>query len=371
MGFYLTTADERAEKKNRITRASTGTRIPDGWNMISETSTGYTNFYTWGIDASGSMQGAGGVGGLLSMTRISGAESNTYFYCMDGNGNVTDMVDTEGNNVAHYEYGPFGETLVATGPMAQINPFKFSSKYWDSETGFYYYGMRWYSPEIGRWVNRDPIEESGGVLLYGFIVNNSIGGIDYLGAMGSMQYLDENGNVQTFQMPYAEWWSLTLDWLFETGEKKRIYGPNDKITQEFKSADGVAKAIELFKIKNANVKKCSDFKADPLWQSFSYKDFNTPAFRNPTLHWTGTYRVDIVPSCNGELKITVSDEKTWKSALRYVPALTGSDSFMDWYKAHFPEIDRKPDQWFHFGGTLNLEYWWTEPFDCECRCEKR
>ena len=68
------------------------------------------------------------------MTRISGAESNTYFYCMDGNGNVVDMVDAEGNNVAHYEYGPFGETLVATGPMAQINPFRFSSKYFDNET---------------------------------------------------------------------------------------------------------------------------------------------------------------------------------------------------------------------------------------------
>ncbi len=53
----------------------------------------------------------------------------------------------------------------------------------DSESGLYYYGYRWYSPELGRWINRDPLEEQGGVNLYGFVGNNGINSIDLLGMM--------------------------------------------------------------------------------------------------------------------------------------------------------------------------------------------
>ncbi|WCJ60960.1 hypothetical protein NXS98_07525 [Fontisphaera persica] len=47
---------------------------------------------------------------------------------------------------AEYEYGPFGEPIRATGPVALVNPFRFSTKYCDDETGQYYYGYRYYSP---------------------------------------------------------------------------------------------------------------------------------------------------------------------------------------------------------------------------------
>ena len=47
-------------------------------------------------------------------------------------------------------------------------------------TGLYYYGYRYYDPETGRWLNRDPIEERGGVNLYGFVGNDPVGRIDEL-----------------------------------------------------------------------------------------------------------------------------------------------------------------------------------------------
>ena len=56
-----------------------------------------------------------------------------YFYCYDANGNVTDLVDTNGNSVAHYEYGPFGGTITQSGSLADDNPFRFSSKYLDED----------------------------------------------------------------------------------------------------------------------------------------------------------------------------------------------------------------------------------------------
>jgi RHS repeat-associated protein len=44
-----------------------------------------------------------------------------------------------------------------------------------------YYGYRYYHPQTGRWINKDPIEEEGGLNLYGFVGNNGVSAFDYLG----------------------------------------------------------------------------------------------------------------------------------------------------------------------------------------------
>ena len=70
------------------------------------------------------------------------------------------MVSTaSGAIAARYEYGPFGEQLRATGPLVLLNTFRFSTKFCDEESGFCYYGYRYYDPSAGRWPNRDPLEE--------------------------------------------------------------------------------------------------------------------------------------------------------------------------------------------------------------------
>src|SRR5262245_35880752 len=51
--------------------------------------------------------------------------------------------------------GPFGEVVRATGPMAKPNPLRFSTKYQDDDTDLVYYGYRYYSANIGRWLTRD------------------------------------------------------------------------------------------------------------------------------------------------------------------------------------------------------------------------
>jgi RHS repeat-associated protein len=57
-------------------------------------------------------------------------------------------------------------------------PFQFSTKKYDADTGLYYYGYRFYSPVIGKWLTRDPIGEDGGINLYRFVLNNPINRID-------------------------------------------------------------------------------------------------------------------------------------------------------------------------------------------------
>jgi RHS repeat-associated protein len=54
---------------------------------------------------------------------------------------------------------PFGDTLRSTGPRASANPWRFWTKYADQESGWLYYGYRYYAPRLGRWVSRDPIGE--------------------------------------------------------------------------------------------------------------------------------------------------------------------------------------------------------------------
>jgi len=131
----------------------------DGWNLVAELNSAnqLVRSYLWGPDLSGTAQGAGGVGGLLAVTYYGTATTNC-FAAYDGNGNLTALVNAaDGLVCARYEYGPFGELLRATGPMAKLNPFRFSTKYQDDETDLVYYGYRYYNASTGRWLSKDPL----------------------------------------------------------------------------------------------------------------------------------------------------------------------------------------------------------------------
>jgi RHS repeat-associated protein len=151
--------------------------VYDGWRLLAELDAtqnppALLRSYVWGADLSSTLDGAGGVGGLLAMVDHAGGGA-TYFYAYDGNGNVRALVNAaDGTNAAQYDYGPFGEPLRATGPMAKLNPFRWSTQYTDDETDFVMYARRPYSPAIGGFLSRDPIEEWGGLNLYGFVANN-------------------------------------------------------------------------------------------------------------------------------------------------------------------------------------------------------
>ena len=108
-------------------------------------------------------------------------DGETYYYVTDGNKNVIALLDAEGNRVAEYAYGPFGQILHMEGELAEINPLRFSSEYYDDETELIYYNYRYFSPKLGRWIKRDPINEYGGVNIYCFVANNPINDWDWNG----------------------------------------------------------------------------------------------------------------------------------------------------------------------------------------------
>jgi RHS repeat-associated protein len=129
------------------------------------------------------------VGGLLVVTRHArgGQGRESYWAMSDLNGNVTGLVSATSARMAVYEYDAFGRLLRENEPEPGLNPVRFSSKYQDVETGLVYYGYRYYAPEMGRWISRDPIEEEGGLNLYGMVGNDAVNRWDPLGLTAQVQ----------------------------------------------------------------------------------------------------------------------------------------------------------------------------------------
>ena len=159
------------------TLASESKYVYDGWNCIAifNGSDVMQKSYLWGEDLSGSLQGAGGVGGLLAVNDAVA----TYFPMYDGNGNIMTYVDPSGTLKADYTYDPFGRIIDKSGTLAEDFLYRFSTKQYEKNLDAVMFEIR--ILRLGRWLSKDPIEEDGGVNLYGFVGNNPIGRWDYLG----------------------------------------------------------------------------------------------------------------------------------------------------------------------------------------------
>ena len=160
--------------------ATTTRFVYDGWNLMAEVDGAgvLKKSYVWGKDVSGSLHGAGGIGGLL----IFSEQSGSYHIGYDGNDNVVAQINAaNGVTITTFEYGPYGIVLNTSGDSAAKISFQLASKYYDKESDLTYYGYRYYEAKNGRWLSRDNMGEVGGVNLYGFVGNDGTHGIDYLG----------------------------------------------------------------------------------------------------------------------------------------------------------------------------------------------
>jgi RHS repeat-associated protein len=144
--------------------------VYDNWRCIEEmnaTNNSVVRGYVWGLNLSGTLDGAGDVGGLLWMTVHNGPGTGTHFTCYDGNGNVVALVNaSDGAISANYEYGPFGEVIRSTGLMGKGNLFRFSTKRTFNSSDLVLYEYCAYSPGLGRWLSRDPISELSSTVFF-------------------------------------------------------------------------------------------------------------------------------------------------------------------------------------------------------------
>ena len=121
---------------------------------------------------------AGDVGSLIAETRFTGGTASTTYLHSNWRGDVVMATDTAGSIIGEYAYTTFGEPLSSSGTYTPR--FGFSSKERDA-SGLVYYGFRYYSPILCRWISEDPIGEAGGLNLYQFCGNDPVNGVDPYG----------------------------------------------------------------------------------------------------------------------------------------------------------------------------------------------
>ena len=152
--------------------------VYDGWNLAAEIdgATGQlTKSYTWDPTAA--------TGGLLCITTYqNGVATGRYKPVYDGNANVVALLDLNATDssqsiVATYTYSAFGQ-CTAAGTQAGVCLFRFGGMYWQAGTHTYYDKHRDYDPVQGRFIERDPIGENGGVNLYAYCNNDPINHTD-------------------------------------------------------------------------------------------------------------------------------------------------------------------------------------------------
>ena len=126
----------------------------------------------------------------LAMVVKRGNRLRAYYYIHNHQGSVIALVDRRGRIVNRYDYWPDGNMRGIEESVEQ--PFLYTGAYYDRETGLYYLRARYYSPELRRFIQRDPILFEGGTNLYSYTGCDFVNYGDWWGLFGteSCEYYD-------------------------------------------------------------------------------------------------------------------------------------------------------------------------------------
>ncbi|TKB95631.1 MAG: hypothetical protein E8D41_00280 [Nitrospira sp.] len=141
--------------------------------------------------------------------------SSTFFYHQDGLGTVTDLTDAAGVTAKSYSYDAYGNILESPGTVEQ--PYTFTGREFDSESGLYYYRERYYDPSIGRFIHADPLGILAGVNLYAYVNNNPAAFTDPLGLIAPPSPPGEDICEDIRRIRNMGWWDLVAN--FSEGGK--------------------------------------------------------------------------------------------------------------------------------------------------------
>ncbi|MDR3565612.1 MAG: RHS repeat-associated core domain-containing protein, partial [Negativicutes bacterium] len=178
--------DPMGRRIRKVFGSATSIYAYDGDNVVEE------------LDSSGNIvahytQGTG-IDEPLAMYR---GLTTSYFHA-DGLGSITSLTDGSGQLAASYVYGSFGKLAASTGSVT--NPFQYTGREFDAETGLYYYRARYFDQTTGRFISEDPIGFFGGINFYSYVKNNPI---DFTDPSGLVDY-SEAQTFELLQRIYAE-----------------------------------------------------------------------------------------------------------------------------------------------------------------------
>jgi|SRR5215469_1788202 len=136
----------------------------DGANLLQE------------VDNSGSLLAHYTQSGLIDETLSEVRSSTTSYYEADDLSSITSFSNSSGVLANNYAYGSFGNLTASSGSIT--NPFRFTGREFDSETGMYFYRSRYFDTNTGRFISEDPISFTGGLDFYAYVANNPLTRID-------------------------------------------------------------------------------------------------------------------------------------------------------------------------------------------------
>jgi RHS repeat-associated protein len=158
---------------------------PFGRRIQKSSSGGTTNYLYDGANSIEEINSAGAM--VARYTQANGVDEplaqirsgTTSYYHSDGLGSVTSISSSSGSLVNNYVYDSFGNLTTSSGTIS--NPFQYTGRDYDPETGLRYYRARYYDPFIGRFISEDPVRFSGGINYYPYVANDPVNLSDPLG----------------------------------------------------------------------------------------------------------------------------------------------------------------------------------------------
>ena len=225
---------------------------------------------------------------------------DSYYYHHNRQGSIVALSDSSGDIVENYQYDAFGKFLVHTVPgpdglwmtaddvidsvSAQGNPYTFTGRRYDPETGLYYYRARMYDPGDGRFLQTDPIGYIGGLNLYTYCGNNPLYWVDPYGLSYTWPWNWKSGWTYVFIVPHglyeftAHYWGepwagiTAYDPMFGDIPKQVGLQPVGQVappglSEAVGAAEAMVKVGKLSMAVSKRNKRLNDLhKDDPLWK---------------------------------------------------------------------------------------------------------
>jgi RHS repeat-associated protein len=174
--------DPFSRRIKKVTSTTTSIFAYDGDNLVEETNSSGA--------AVARYEPTQNIDEPLAMLR-SGATS--YFHA-DGLGSITSLSSAAGSIANTYTYDSFGKLTASSGSL--VNPFQYTARESDTETGLYYYRARYYDSSAGQFLSEDPLRFFAEVNFYAYVEQNPINLADPLGLLCKCTYSQATGHLK-------------------------------------------------------------------------------------------------------------------------------------------------------------------------------
>jgi RHS repeat-associated protein len=169
------------------------------------------------------------LGGIEEQLTQNKPETNRFFYHPDHLGSSSFITDAAGEGYQHLQYLPFGETAVSQKLSWWSTPYQFTGKEKDDETGYNYFGARYYNSDVSVWLSVDPLAHKyPSMSAYMYCAGNPVMLVDPDGRM----ILNFNQNGDYIGKTHDNWFHNTF-----VGARGRVLGENGEVIRRFKFAD--------------------------------------------------------------------------------------------------------------------------------------